>query len=582
RRKTIATLEEATGGRVELHAFRWNLSQLEFEADDLTIHGLEAPDQQPYAHADRIHVRLHIISFVGKRISLMELTLHRPVVHLIVNPNGTTNAPEPKLRSRAAPVQQLFDLAIPRLDLHTGLLLVNDRALPLDFAADDVTAAMTYDHGEHRYDAAVQAGKMDVKYQDFRDVAARGEVAFSLWSNRLQIKSLNLISENSSLQATGELTNFDHPKLDFKYSSAVDVAQLGSVVRLYEFRGGRATLDGSGTYSSTTGVAARGYAAARGVTYLDNGVEVRDAGVSADFSLARDNLALTRIAGRLLGGGVTGDAEVRNLLSGSTRGMKPSVEQTTGRAKPGAKKRPNGRKSIFPPISGPDVQQGTAHLRVTGLSLTELARMFSTREVPYEKLNPVGSVGGTVNLAWTRSVADASADLALAVTPPALPSGDQLPVTATVRARYNPRAQVMDFSSLTMTTPHSHLDAVGTLGSTSAALRVVLNTTSLTEFQPLLTAMGSPPPPVELAGVASFNGTLGGRLTDPQIAGHVEASDFTYIYTPGGQSSTPPSTHAPAKKKSLFHFASTPKPPPPQPTAQPRYIHIDQFSGDVQ
>ena len=74
RRKTIATLEEATGGRVELRAFRWNLSKLEFDADDLTIHGLEAPDQQPYAHADRIHVRLHIISFVEKRISLKELS----------------------------------------------------------------------------------------------------------------------------------------------------------------------------------------------------------------------------------------------------------------------------------------------------------------------------------------------------------------------------------------------------------------------------------------------------------------------------------------------------------------------------
>ena len=69
RRKTIAALEDATGGRVELHAFRWNLSKLEFDADDLTIHGLEAADQQPYAHADRIHVRLHIISFVEKQIS---------------------------------------------------------------------------------------------------------------------------------------------------------------------------------------------------------------------------------------------------------------------------------------------------------------------------------------------------------------------------------------------------------------------------------------------------------------------------------------------------------------------------------
>ena len=90
--------------------------------------------------------------------------------------------------------------------------------------------------------------------------------------------------------------------------------------------------------------------------------------------------------------------------------------------------------------------------------------MFSTRPVPYEKLNPVGSVGGTVNLAWTRSLADAGADLALDVTPPAQPSANQLPVTATVQARYNPKAQMMDFSALTLTTPHSHLNATGTSG----------------------------------------------------------------------------------------------------------------------
>ena len=240
---------------------------------------------------------------------------------------------------------------------------------------------------------------------------------------------------------------------------------------------------------------------------------MRDAGMNANFSLAHDNLSLTRIAGRLLGGGVTGDAEVRNLLSGSTAAPPSRVEQASQPESPARGKAPNqANKSTLPTISGPGPQQGTAHLRLTSLSLTDLARMFSTKAVPYEKLNPVGSVGGTVNLAWTRSVADASADLALDVTPPAQPSASQLPVTATVRARYNPKAQVMDFSALTLTTPHSHLNAMGTLGSTSAALHLVLNTTSLTEFQPLLTAMGSPPPPLELAGAASFNGTLSGRL----------------------------------------------------------------------
>ena len=60
---------------------------------------------------------------------------------------------------------------------------------------------------------------MDTKYQDFRDVAAQGEVAFNLWSNRLQIQTLKLTSEKSSLEASGTLANFNDPKLHFKYKA---------------------------------------------------------------------------------------------------------------------------------------------------------------------------------------------------------------------------------------------------------------------------------------------------------------------------------------------------------------------------
>src|ERR1039458_5776001 len=49
RGKVIAAVEDATGGRVELGAFQWNLSKLQFEADNLTVHGLEGPGELPYA-----------------------------------------------------------------------------------------------------------------------------------------------------------------------------------------------------------------------------------------------------------------------------------------------------------------------------------------------------------------------------------------------------------------------------------------------------------------------------------------------------------------------------------------------------
>src|ERR1700761_304600 len=58
RAELIGVIERATGGRVELGAFHWHLLHLQFEADNLTIHGLEAPGEVPYAHVDRVYVEV--------------------------------------------------------------------------------------------------------------------------------------------------------------------------------------------------------------------------------------------------------------------------------------------------------------------------------------------------------------------------------------------------------------------------------------------------------------------------------------------------------------------------------------------
>src|SRR5580704_10530603 len=108
------------------------------------------------------------------------------------------------------------------------------------------------------------------------------------------------------------------------------------------------TLSGSATYSDAAGVATRGFAAGRSITYLDNGVTVRGAGVDTNFSLTQGNLSLTRIAARLLGGGVTGDAEIRNLFSDTTNVAAARIAQATQTGKSSAKQKSNAPKSSLP------------------------------------------------------------------------------------------------------------------------------------------------------------------------------------------------------------------------------------------
>ncbi len=583
RRKLIATLEEASGGRVEIASFHWNLSQLAFEADGLTIHGLEPADQLPYAHVDRVMVRLHIISLFERRFSLEQLELQRPVIHVIVYADGTNNAPQPKVKQavNAEPVQQLFDLAIARTDVRDGMLLLNDRKLPLDFAANDVVAAMTYDAAAQRYNGNVQAGKIDVKYQDYRDIPARADLQFTLLHNAAEISSLKLTSQDSSLQLAGKVTDFQNPHIQFTYDSMISAAQLGAITREPQLGGGTVLLDGSASYSGAATFATTGRIAVRDLDYQDGSIVLRKANLNSNFSVADDHLALTRIAARLLGGQVNGDADIRNFISGLTPAGPANPQAIVSVGKKGPAQPAQPQRVVT--AAGVPSQQGSARLRVAGLSLNELARLMSSRSLPLEKLNPVGSVTGSVNLAWKGSLADAFADLALDIAAPAQSSTNGLPVGGDVRGRYGVRSARIELANLNLTTPHSHVEAMGTLSDTTAALKVNVKTSSLTEFQPMLTAMGNPPLPIELAGSASFNGSLNGRLRTPQIAGHLQASNFTYIYTPALNAAPPQKPQPPAKQKSFFHLAKTPEPAPKfEPVPQARRIHIDSFSADLQ
>jgi translocation and assembly module TamB len=128
RSELIAQLERVTGGRVELREFSWNLAQLRFDIDDLTIHGLEKPGEVPYAHLDHAQVSLKIVSLLGRDFRLRELDVQHPVVHLIVYSDGTTNQPRPKVAAsgRNSTPTNLFEVRLDRLKIADGIAQLND------------------------------------------------------------------------------------------------------------------------------------------------------------------------------------------------------------------------------------------------------------------------------------------------------------------------------------------------------------------------------------------------------------------------------------------------------------------------
>ena len=146
RRRLVGQLERITGGRAELGGFHVVPFRFRVEVRDLTIHGLEASDQEPYVHVERLIANVHIISVIGGDFGFRSVIIDHPSVHVVLYPDGTSNQPGPKLAktSANAAIERLFSVSITHLEVRHGSLLWNDQQIPLDFAANDLSLDMTY------------------------------------------------------------------------------------------------------------------------------------------------------------------------------------------------------------------------------------------------------------------------------------------------------------------------------------------------------------------------------------------------------------------------------------------------------
>lgn len=497
RARILAELEKATGGRAEAGTVTWSVRRGEIQLQDLTVHGLEPAGAPPYLHADRIFVRLKLMNVFGAKWGIRDLDIDHPAVHLLTLADGTTNLPPPRLRGREAQVQTLFAMEVGRVEARDGELWVNDRRTPFDFSANDVQFQMDYAARARRYDGTLALGRLETSYKDLRPFASRARIEFSLAPGKLDLKSVAWASGHSRLQAAGSVTDFDHPRTEFRYDGTLDLEQWAAMVRLSPVRAGMLEVHGSGAFQDG-GFASAGKLLLRDGIYETPEARLAATSASGDYQFDQRRLALTGLVVRALGGTAEGQAEIANWTQ----------------------------------PAAPDGQAGTATLRLRGLSLAQLLAASPPARRRLGGMNLVGSASGELALAWRGSLRDAEAKVALQIVAPSQDPPPQVPVSGTINLSYN-GARGAQISDLDLTAQSgTRLRARGTLGD-RGSLQVSFTTGDLSQFQPLLTALTlGEQAPTDLRGRASFTGTMSGKLSAPAIAGHLELTDFDAMAAP--------------------------------------------------
>lgn len=497
RARLVSELELITGGRVELESLAWNLSQLQIEARGLTIHGLEAPAEVPYVHADRVLLRLKIVSFFSRRIALKEVVTDGLTVHLIVNPNGTTNQPSPKHgREENLSTENLFDLAAGRVEVNGGSLILNQERMPFQFQGERVSINMNYSRSEQGYEGTVGLSVVSARWRDRTPLRGQIDAHFLLRENLGELKSLKVTSGRSVLEATGTIRNYNQPVADLKYSLALDLPEAAKLAGVAQLRAGKANVNGqlswqNGQYSS------EGNLTLQGLEWRDASLRVAGVDAASPFTLTPEKIVLSRIAARALGGAVQGEAQITNWNNATVGGRKAAQ------------------------------QKGAATLRLSRVEIGQVAAAISTPSFPVDKLNAAGAASGEVKASWVGSLNKTVAEINLDVDPPENPLPAQVPVNAQLRSTYHGDIRTLDVAALSLSTRAIHVNGSGELGSRTAQAKFSVYASSLRELQPALDALRPGTHiPLWVNGRASFNGTVFGDLDALSARGHVEMEDF--------------------------------------------------------
>ena len=99
-RLIVSRLESMTGGKVELRAFSIRWLAMRITINGLVIHGREPSGTEPLFTAEEVRAGLRIDSFWGRKISLNELVVQQPHVHIRVERNGRSEEHTSELQSR--------------------------------------------------------------------------------------------------------------------------------------------------------------------------------------------------------------------------------------------------------------------------------------------------------------------------------------------------------------------------------------------------------------------------------------------------------------------------------------------------
>jgi translocation and assembly module TamB len=479
RARMITEIERASGGKTEIGAFRFDWKNLTAEVAPFILHGTEPAPERPLFRAESVKVGLKIVSMMKHDIDIAFVVVDAPQINILVDAEGKTNFPEPKVKrspSGKNPVERLVDLAIAKIDLKNGWLRYADRKIPISFQGENLQAHLDYNLRDPSYRGALSMTKVVLESGKTLPMAFDLDTRVGLYGNRVQIESAKLTLGSTEARASGSMNGFKDPRLDFDVQANGSLADLGRPLRLPIQHTGRVAFDGKLSYDAREKLLITGHAKGSGLAVHEGTVRIDNIAANSDVRFTPAKLELRGTTVHALGGAFSGMVDLVDLKRYKVNG------------------------------------------KIADVSVATASGLIGLERSPYS-----GAISGPVEVTGTIGLKDLKTGGAFQIDP----GGAGIPVRGSVEVAYEQQGNTIQLGNSQLLFPSSRLDVRGTLGS---ALTVRLQTTDLNDVTPALSMTGGDPVTLPLTllqgGSAVFEGTVNGPTKTANVAGTLTVTSF--------------------------------------------------------
>jgi translocation and assembly module TamB len=490
----VSRLEKMTGGQVALESISIRWLSLEVRLKGLVIHEREPAGTAPFFAADEVQAGLRIDSFWGRKVSLNDLLVQKPQIHIRIEKNGSSNVPMPQSAAAKKPVREtLFDLNIRRLQLQNGWVLYNDVRTPLAVEGDNLRLVLDASRSANQpmYLGTIDWESIRFTAQRFLPWPVSVSAKFTLRRDGFTLEQGILNAGRSHVDAQAEMQDYSQPKWNFRYRGWVNLLDIRENLRSPETPTGRADVHGEGAFADGQFRGTGSYSGHE-ITLTYPIFHVSGLSSRGSFRIDNNGLVVPDFLALAFGGTVKGRVTMRF-----------------------------------------DGLKFRADTHVQDVRLAGVLPAIEHRGFPVDELHWDSLISADTTETWSGPFQHFEINGSMQWSSPDTVAAGHIPVDGDWEFRYRYDPQTLTVSSGEFETPASRGSVNGILAPQTTAMDVRFETAALESYRDFINALRDAPPNSPdaikvIAGGARWEGKISGPSGGPTFAGHVRGEGVRY------------------------------------------------------